>query len=229
MANFTSKFKLPLSKTMETDKLDKKGKKEKERVQVGYALVAYPTLADYGIAADVEKDEQGKDKIDEQGVPVYAIPQLDWLQQAIIGEISAKVRNYFVQSIKAQPAKENKEQILMVDGGKQLPVDFETLTAESARTGEALKLRREARASFENYLQALNKPVAVVQALGELFANSARVLGSASPKYVEALGFHVEAWSKGLTEAQAVRFQPKLQELGESLNAATESEELNLM
>jgi len=229
MANFGNKMKLELSKTVPTGKLDKKGKPEKERIVVGYAMVPYPSLADFGITAIQAKDEKdGKPLVGDDGIPVYADDKHDYLQQAIAASVAAKVRNYFSGTIKAKPAKEDLVAILSPDAGKQLPVDFETLTAESARSGEALKIRREAKADFEAFLQGKNKKANVVAALGELFYNSARVLGSASPKYVEALGMHCEDWSKGLTAEKQARFAPKLAELNESLNAAVEAEELDL-
>lgn len=228
MTSFNKKFLLPLNKTVETGKLDKNGKKEKERIQVGYSEVPYPSLADFGITAEQAKDKEGKPEVGEDGIPIYAEDRFDWLQQAVASAVASKVRNYFVQGIKTLPSKENKTNVMVPDSGKMLPVDFETLTAESARSGEALKLRREAKAAFEAYLQKNNKPAAVVQALGELFFNSARVLGSASQKYVAALGMHTEAWTKTLSDEQTARFAPKLMELNESLNAAIEKEELDL-
>lgn len=230
MSNFTATFKLPLNKTIPSPsgKLDSKGKIERERIQVGYAVVSIPLLADFGITAEQAKDDKGALMFDETGIPIYANDSMDWLQQSIGDKLASKVRNFFATAIKAQPDKENKEQVLQPDAGKILPVDFDMLTAESARTGEALKLRREARASFETYLNSQNKPAPVVTALGELFNNSSRVLGSASPKYVEALGMHADAWSKILTPEQTARFKPKLIELQESINAATEKEELDL-
>jgi len=230
MSAFANKMRLELSKTVPTGKLDKKGKPEKERIVVGYAMVPYPSLADFGITAVQAKDEKtgelmvGKD----DGIPVYADDKHDYLQQAIAASVAAKVRNYFSGTIKAKPAKEDLQAVLSPDAGKQLPVDFETLTAESARSGEALKIRREAKADFEAFLQGKNKKANVIAALGEPFYNSARVLGSASPKYVEALGMHCEEWGKGLTAEKQARFAPKLAELNESLNAAVESEELDL-
>lgn len=227
MTTFSNKFILPLNKTVKTGKKDKKNQDEKERRQVGYAMIAYPSLADFGIVAEVEQKD-GKPVIGEDGVPVYVKAEMDWLQQAITSAVSAKVRNYFVSSIKAQPETENKDTVLGVDSGKTLPTDFEMLTAESTRSGEALALRREARADFEAYLGAQSKTQAVIQALGELFFNSGRVLGSASPKYVQALGQHAEAWTKQLDTAKTTRFAPKIVELGESINAAIEKDELDL-
>lgn len=237
MANFSNKFILPLNQTVETGKLDKKGKKEKERVQVGTAEVPYPSLADFGITAEQAKDDKGQPQFGDDGVPVYSVDHLDWLQQAIVDKLSAKVRNFYVSgigAIKVDYATVTKDgklptlASLQPDAGKQLPVDFEMLTAESARSGEALKIRREARADFEAYLTKQNKKQEVVAALGELFFNSARVLSSAAEKYVVSLGGHTEAWSKQLTEAQTARFAPKLVELSESINNALEKDELDL-
>lgn len=226
---FGSKMKLELSKTVKTGKLDKKGKAEKERIVVGHAMVPYPSLSDFGIQAKQAVDEKTKQPaVGEDGIPVYEDAKHDWLQQAIASAVAARVRNYFTGTIKAKPEKEDADALLTVDAGKQLPVDFDTLTAESARSGEALKLRREAKADFETFLQSQNKKANVVTALGELFYNSSRVLSSASPKYVEALGMHAENWIKGLSEEKKARFAPKITELNESLNAALEADELDL-
>lgn len=236
MTTFASKFILPLNKTVETGKLDKKGKKEKERVQVGSAVVPYPSLADFGIVAVQAKDEKGQDMFGTDGVPVYADDKFDWLQTAIVDKVSAKVRNYYVSGVNAvkvdySTVKDGKLPTLLdmvVDSGKRLPTDFDILTEEGKRSGEALAIRREARNDFEAYLGSINKSQAVIQALGELFFNSSRVLGSASQKYVEALGQHTQAWTEKLDEAKTARFAPKIVELQESINAALESSELDL-
>ncbi len=236
MTAFTSKFILPLNKTVETGKKDKKGKNEKERVQVGKASVPYPALSDFGIVAVQAKDDKGQDMFGADGVPVYAENRFDWLQQAIVDKVSAKVRNYYVSGLNSvkvdySTVKDGKAPTIAdmsPDSGKQLPVDFDMLTAESGRTGEALTIRREARADFEAYLGSINKSQAVIQALGELFFNSSRVLGSASQKYVEALGQHTQAWTEKLDEAKTARFAPKIVELQESINAALEASELDL-
>lgn len=224
---FTSKYKLDLNKTVATGKLDKKGKPEKERVQVGFAMVPYPTLADFGIQAEVSMKD-GKPEIGKDGVPIYAKDEMDWLQQAIISQVSVECRNKFMATIKAQPDKVETPQELQPDAGKRLPVDFESLTAETKRSGEALAIRREALADFTAFLQANNRPVAVVAALGELFANSNKILGSASRKFVEALGQWTEKWTQQLDEAKTTRYTPKILELSENINNALEAEELDL-
>src|SRR5688572_11317887 len=124
---FAQKAKLVLSKTVKTDKLDKKGKPIKERKEVGKAEVPMPLLSDFGLTAEQAKDDKGQPMLDEDtGLPIYADDKMDWLQSAITGAVFAKVRNFYKDGV-LQP-------------GKILPTDFETLTAETARTGEALKL-----------------------------------------------------------------------------------------
>lgn len=210
MAGFTHKFQLDLSEKVKLAN----GKKEHKKV----ATVSIPTpiLQDFGINAeqavygddaDTAKGQVKGAPAFENGVPLYADPKWDWLQQAILFRISATSRNRFVKG--------------ELKAGASLAEDFDALTAETARTGEALALRREARVSFEAYLQKLNKKQPTVQLLGELFFNSAKVLASAGDKYVEALSKYVGEWLDTLDEAQKTRFAPKVAELQESINNAT--------
>lgn len=199
---FKTKFDLVLSEKVEL------ANGRKEHKEVGKAQIPTPVLADFGITADQAKKEDGTLEFDN-GVPVYADAKWDWLQQAIVFRIAAKARNKFAKGTLKQ--------------GASLDEDFESLTAETQRTGEALALRREAKQSFEAYLLAQNKKQATITLLGELFANSAKVLASAGEKYVEALGKYVEQWIDQLPEDKKARFTPKLTELQESINNAAEA------
>lgn len=214
---FSHHFSLDLSEKVKLPN----GRKEHKKV----ATVSIPTpiLQDFGIdakqyiytAEDAAKDPKnvaGSAAFDN-GVPVYAEPVADWLQQAILFRISATSRNRFVKG-ELKP-------------GASLAEDFEALTAETARTGEALALRREARTSFEAYLQKLGKKQATVGLLGELFFNSAKVLASAGEKYVEALSKYAGEWIDTLDDASKTRFTPKLAELQESINNATSKTDLD--
>lgn len=210
MAGFTHKFALDLSEKVKLAN----GKKEHKKVAT--VNIPTPILQDFGITAeqatygddaDAAKGQIKGQPAFENGVPLYADPKWDWLQQAILFRISATSRNRFIKG-ELKP-------------GASLAEDFDSLTAETARTGEALALRREARVSFEAYLQKLSKKQPTVQLLGELFFNSAKVLASAGDKYVEALGKYVGEWLDTLDDAQKTRFAPKVAELQESINNAT--------
>ena len=205
MSAFKHAFKLVLSETVKL--ANGKGKHEK----VGEALIPCPILADFGITAEQAKDDKGAPAFDN-GIPLYVSPIMDWLQSAVVLAVTVKVRNKFSKGV--------------LKPGMELPADFDALTAETARTGEALALRREARTSFENYLRSKNLKDAVVASLGELFWNSSKVLGSVSDKYLQALKVHTEHWCETLSEAEATRFAPKLIELQDSITQAEEGEDL---
>lgn len=215
MTAFATKMLMVLSEKV----VKANGKKEHQ--EVGRVNIPIPILTDFGITqapALYEADDaktgavKGQPAFDD-GVPMYADPKWDWLQQAIAGKVAAMVRNRF---------KDGKLKV-----GAVIPVDFEQLTAETQRTGEALALRRDAKASFEAYLQSQNKKATTVQILGELFYNSAKVLQSAGENYRNALAQHVGAWIPTLKDAEKTRFAPKILELQESINNANSQETLD--
>lgn len=220
-AKFNQRFQMDLSETQKVNGKDK-------HVKVATVAVPFPTLTEFGISAkqavftqdDVTKGNYapgvavvGQPK-HEDGVPVYEDTIMDWLQQAIVGKVAAYSRNRFKKGV--------------LKPGMSLAEDFEALTAETQRTGEALALRREAKASFEAYLSGkLNKKASTVGLLGDLFFNSAKVLQSAGDKYIEALGSYTGDWLDTLTDEQKTRFAPKIEELQNSINAATTKEALD--
>lgn len=221
---FRNKFKLVLAEKVQVSPTKKVHK------EVGSAMIPFPTLhQDYGIAAEQSKWTPEQEKEDaakpveqrqgikagqpasENGIPIYEDPKLDWLQQAIVAAVQIKVRNKFAKGV--------------LKPGMEIPEDFEKLTADTARTGEALKLRREARADFEAFLRSLNKKDNVVAKLSDLFWNSSKVIPTASPEYLKAISTYVDRWTKQLDNVKSLRFQPKIQELQESINSAGETEE----
>lgn len=212
---FANKMILVLSEKV----LKANGKKEHQ--EVGRVNIPIPVLTDFGITAApalYEADDaktgavKGQPAFDD-GVPMFHDPKWDWLQQAIAAKVAAMVRNRF---------KDGK-----LKAGAVIPEDFEQLTAETQRTGEALALRRDAKVSFEAYLQKQNKKATTVSILGELFYNSAKVLQSAGENYRNALAQHAAAWIPSLTDAEKTRFAPKIMELQESINAAANQETLD--
>lgn len=212
---FKHKFTMELS-----EKVTLPGGKKKHK-KVGEASIPTPVLDDFGIQAkqavwDETDEKQGKVKGEpafENGIPIYDDPKMDWLQNAILFRVSANSRNKFTKGA--------------LKAGASIPDDFDSLTAETARSGEALALRREAKASFETYLHKLNKKAPTVQMLGELFFNSSKVLASAGEKYVEALSKYVGEWIDTLEDASKTRFAPKIQELQESINNAQSASDLD--
>lgn len=220
MAKFAHAFLLVLSEKVTLPN----GRKEHK--EVGRCNVPFPTLADFGIQAEqaVQKDDKGNAVVGadgkpvlafEDGVPLFADQKMDWLQQAIVFKHQAAVRNKFTKG-KLKP-------------GMSLPEDFESLLEQVGRSGEALALRREAKASFEAFLQSCGKSAGTVATLTELFANSAKMLSSASPKYIEGLAVQVTKWVESLSDEHKARFAPKITELNDSINSAQGEEDLDDM
>lgn len=203
---FANKFVLVLNETI-----------NKKRKEVGKVNVPYPTLhQDFKLPAALAKDENGQDKW-EDGIPVYENAAYDWLQQAIVSAVSMKARNRFVPKTAT------------LKPGVSLAEDFESLTAETARTGEALIMRRDARTSFENYLRGLKKSEPFITRFGELFWNSTKVFSSLSEDYRKAMKTYVAKWVESLDSAQATRFLPKINELQESITASEATSDADLL
>lgn len=214
MAQFAKKFAMDLSETV----TKANGKKEHKRIAT--VQIPFPTLEEFGIQAKQAvygEDDTKTGAVKGQpafdgGVPVYDDSKMDWLQQAIVDKVKAYSRNRFLKG--------------ELKAGMSLAEDFDTLTADTQRTGEALKLRREAKDSFQAYLAKLGKQAATVTVFGDLFFNSNRVLASASDKYVGALDKWVGQWVDTLDDAAKTRFMPKLTELNESITAAKAKDDL---
>lgn len=209
-----SATKFANSFTMELSERVKLANGKSENKKVGEAIIPCPILSDFGINAEIAKDKEGKDAF-ENGLPLYADPRMDFLQSAIKLQISVRSRNRFEGG--------------KLKAGMSLAEDFESLFEQSGRTGEALALRREARASFEAFLQGLGKKAATVQVLSDLFFNSAKSLVTAESTYVEALSIQVGRWIETLDDAAKARFQPKIAELQESINNAQQGADLDDM
>lgn len=208
MSKFANAFTMELSERVELAN----GKKENKKV--GEAKIPCPILSDFGIQAEQAKDDKGAPAF-ENGLPLYADPRFDFLMDAVQNLIAIRSRNKFAKGT--------------LKAGMALAEDFEALFESSGRTGDALALRREAKASFEAYLTGKGKKAATVALLSDLFANSAKVLAAAAPNYVEALSGHVGAWIATLQDAQKARFQPKIAELQESINNAVGGVDLDDM
>jgi len=208
MSKFANAFLMELSERVKLAN----GKSENKKV--GEAKIPCPILSDFGINAEISKDKEGNPAY-ENGLPLYSDPRMDFLQSAIKLQISVRSRNRFEGG--------------KLKAGMSLAEDFESLFEQSGRTGEALALRREARASFESFLQKLGKKAGTVQVLSDLFFNSAKSLITAENAYVEGLSIQVGRWLETLSEAEKARFAPKIAELEESINNARNGADLDDM
>ena len=208
MANkFSAAFEMTLSERVELPN----GKRQNK--EVGKAKIPCPILSDFGIQAEQAVDKENGKPAFNNGLPLYTDARMDFLQDAVQSLVSVRSRNKFEGG--------------QLKAGMSLPEDFETLFETSGRTGEALAIRREARVSFEAYLQGLNKKAATVALLSDLFQNSSKVLNAAAPNFITALADHSVKWVEGLSETERLRFMPKISELQESINNAVSAQDLD--
>lgn len=184
--------------------VEKDGKRQYQ--EIARIDMPYPTLADFDITAEQDKDEKGQPKF-EDGVPVYVNSALDWLQFAIVQQLKAQNRNKFV-------AGKLKE-------GNKLPENFEELVTVGERSGEALKARHECRAAFAAYLKSLNKPEGIAKLLSNLLTD-ADSIALCQDKFAVALENHITKWVPSLTEENKVRFARTLEKAIEAINSRKE-------
>jgi hypothetical protein len=162
-----------------------------------------PLLADFGIEAEQSKDEAGKDEFDDDGIPVYSVDALDWLQSAILQQVKAQSRNKFVKG--------------KLKDGQKLAETFAELVAVGERSGEALKARHAAKASFAAYLKSKNKKDVVVKLISDLFID-ANSISVAKDDFVDALSAHITAWIPSLDESDKLRFERTIAKAVDAVN-----------
>lgn len=175
--------------------------------QIAELAMPIPTLEDFGI----EQKRKGENKedginaagLDEDGVPCYENEAFDWLQFAIVQQLKAQNRN-------------------KVDGanlkdGMKFPENFAELVAVGERSGEALKARHAAKASFAAYLKAKNKKDVVVKVLSDLLVDS-NSIAVAKDDFVDALSSHIEQWVPGLSEVDKTRYARTIEKAVEAVN-----------
>lgn len=194
---FASKLQFTINETVKNEQTGKNEYKELAKVDM-----PFPTLADFGIDAEIAKDESGNAKY-EDGVPCYSVEAYDWLQFAIVQQLKAQNRNKFVKG-------ELKE-------GMKLPENFAELVAVGERSGEALKARHEARASLAAYLKSKGKSEAVAKLLSDLFTDANSIV-TCQDKFATALAAHIQAWVPTLSETDKERYSKTIEKAVQAIN-----------
>lgn len=164
----------------------------------------YPVLSDFGIDAKISQKD-GKDEVDEDGIPSYEDEKMDWLMYAIVQQLKAQNRN------KIGANNQLKD-------GMKFPENFEELVAVGERSGEALKARHAARQSFIAYLKSKNKKDVIVKILSDLLVDPSSI-SVARDDFADALQHHLTQWVPSLDEADKLRFTKTLERAGEALNS----------
>lgn len=134
---------------MEVSKNEKGADGNAKRVSLGKVAVPMPTLAAYGITAEQEQ-EDGKPALNENGIPVYKLPELDFLQSSIRAAIYITARNRLISNtMDLQP-------------GKAFLASFADMATLGDRDGTHLVNRAACINSFAGFIANQGKPANIV-------------------------------------------------------------------
>jgi hypothetical protein len=194
--SFASKLQFVINETVKDDSGKNKYK------EIAKVDMPFPVLADFGIIATQSKNDKGELEFDE-GVPVYEDDVMDWLQTAVVQQLKAQNRNKFIDG----KLKDNAI----------LPENFIQMVAVGERSGEALKARYAAKASFAAYLKSKNKKDTVVNLLSNLFID-ANSIATAKDDFANALAQHMQTWVSALAETDKVRFARTIEKAVTAVN-----------
>lgn len=180
--------------------ISKKGD-DKKYVPVGSVSIYVPILLAFGIAAEVAKDKEGKDMI-EDGLPVYTTEEANWLQGAIAAQVKAQARN------KLKPGTAS-----LKDGAK-IATNFAELCAEGGGVGNAAALQaiRDLKNLFAKWVATLGKSQAAQNLLTGLFGNK-QALAIQTADNKGKMSQYISDFAETLTAEQLALGQKYLQSL----------------
>ena len=195
-AAFTLTAPMELSERQETSK------GVKENVKVGDCTVSYPTLADFGIEAQHDDEAEKARKVSDR-FPIYSDARMQWLFDSVVARVQAIARSKFLKG--------------KLRDGAEVPVDFDTLLEKGERGGEFLKIKSEAKQSFQKYLETAGKSAQVQTIFVSLFINPESLV-TCEAKFADALMAHLAKWVPTLADTDASRFAKIIGKVQESFD-----------
>lgn len=166
---------------------------EGERKALGNITVPVPTLAAFAIAAAFKLNDKQEVETDDDGVPLYAEKQHNFLQDCIIGKVQAKARNQLVPK-----TIELKE-------GKTIASNFDELFAESERDGTHLINRAEAVKAYRGFLISVGVKENVAESMARMFRDK-ESLASQSDVVKGKMKARIEAFTASLEPENLVKY-----------------------
>lgn len=162
----------------------------------------------------VDGKEVEVEVVDDDGIPVYASDEANWVQAAIIAAVKAQARN------KLNPGTAT------VKDGLKIPETWAELCAEGQRgQGEGLAILREVKAAFAEWLKLQNISEAAQNTLNTLFGNKA-ALAVQQKGTKDKVKARVEAFASTLADNLVERFERPLQSVIDACDAAAEADPL---
>lgn len=196
---------------LEVSKKVSVGPDKNEYQKVGDIVVPIPTLEAFGITA--EKRQRTEEDGPDDGLPLYKDQNLDWLFGAVVAACKMQARNKLISG-----TAELKE-------GQKIASNFEELTAEGERKGnaEALKLAKEVITSFAAYVQGLGKSVQTQAMLVGLF-RSKQALALQPDSAKEKMKGYLSSYAETLDEKDLERYSRYLKTVEEACTPGAPSD-----
>ena len=184
---------------------------KKEFIKVGEVAVFVPLLQDCipFITSQIKLDKDGKAEVDSEGVPLYDSEQANWIQGAIIAAAKAQARNKLVsKTAELKP-------------GAKIATDWTELTAEGVRDGSGLKLAREFKESFADWVGKQGLSDAAANSLITIVGNKA-ALALQNDTVKAKVKARLEAYGEAQDEATLEKFMRPLTSAIEATAATSE-------
>jgi len=186
-------------------------RENKEFKKVGEVDIFVPPVSEITAVtatAEIKKGEDGKDMEDE-GLPVFTDDRMNWLYGAVYAAVKAQARN------KLQPGTAT-----LKDNNK-IATNWDELVAEGVRDGAGLKIARECKAAFAEWVSKQGLSEAAGNTLITLFGNKAALqLQSHGTK--EKVKARILAFGESLSEEDAEKFNRPVSSVLEACEAAEE-------
>jgi len=206
---------------MQEVKLEVNTKVQNARGENEYKVVATHTIYVPLLAETFEKignpeqakDDKGQPMVDDDGLPVYTSDVANWLQGAILSQVKAQARNKI----------DNKTGQLRP--GAAIPNDWASLVAigTGGGNGEALKIVREVRTLFEEFVLSLGKSAKTSQQLILNFSNL-KALETQPASFRERVIPYVDQFISTLSDEQVARYESYLTKVSDLLAAPDEED-----
>lgn len=184
------------------------GKGGNEYQKIGEMAIPVPTLAAFGV--DAKTRARTEDDGEDDGLPLYEDKNMDWLFGAIVASCKAQARNKLVP------------QTADLKDGQKIASNFDELTAEGERRGnaEALKLAKEISNAFTSWFTTLAKSVAATAMATTLFRK--RDALAIQPNDIKKkMQSYLQQFAETLEPADAERYSKYLLAVEEACSATT--------
>ena len=184
---------------MQNYKMEVSKKENGAYAKVGEITIYYPLLSELGLSVEPAKN-------DEDGFPIYADEEVQYVFDAVLAAVKAQARNRLVSGTAT------------LKPGLTIASTVEELLESGGNKGDALAAVREFLAAFKAWLPKTGKSEKVQSAVYELARNKASVALQSDDKKAK-FAVYLSGFAETLNAEQVARFSRPLLALNEATEA----------